>query len=467
MKRILPAIVLAVILAFPSAAHADIAPPAQPPGSSLQPGSESTQVRMLAETILIEVMPGATDKSLGQAHVTAGFTMHNLGTTAEAMAARFPIGASDGWSHVNELRDLQVSVNGRTVSTRRISGEDPYGGSSQVPWAEFDAAFAAGQDTPVQVKYTLEASGEYPFIWFKYILASGAGWNGSIGNADIIVRLPYQVSAQNVLLNTAEVSSYDTSQGGVINGAEIRWHYADLEPTRQDNFEIELVMPSVWEKLMIEQSNVDRNPKDGEAWGRLGRLCKDLTFSSRGKGFRRETSVLDPGAAELYQRSLQAYDKAVTLLPKDALWHAGFAELLDYHAYFATQSGENTAAEAVRGLGEIQTALGLAPNDPQVQEIADELTYLFPDGMRREGNAYAFPWLTATPLPPTALAATISPTDTPASKPKSESIAASATPKAPVPVAKPSAPLCGSAALLPAVALWLVGSSIRRPKQDS
>ncbi len=466
MKRILLVILFAVVLAFPSAARADIAPPAQPPGSSLQPGSESTQVRMLAETILIEVMPGATGKSLGQAHVTADFTMHNSGATAETMAARFPIGASDGFFHVNELRDLQVKINGQSVSTRRISGEDPYGGDSQVPWAEFDATFAAEQDTPVQVKYTLEASGEYPFIWFKYILASGAGWNGSIGNADIILRLPYPVSAQNVLLNTAEVTSYDTTNGGVINGAEIHWHYADLEPTREDNFEIELVMPGAWEKLLTEQGNVDRNPKDGEAWGRLGRLCKDLAFSSRGKGFRRETSVLDPGAAELYQRSLQAYDKAVTLLPKDALWHAGFAELLDYHAYFA-ERGENSMAEAVRGLGEIQMALQLAPNDPQVQEIADELTYLFQDGMKREGDIYTFPWLTATPLPPTALQETLTVTETPASQATSESIAASATAQAPAPVAKPSAPLCGSAALLPAVALWLVGSSIRRPKRDS
>lgn len=52
MKRILSALLLAVLClaALSSAARADVAPPHQPPGFNPGPGSETTQVRMMAET---------------------------------------------------------------------------------------------------------------------------------------------------------------------------------------------------------------------------------------------------------------------------------------------------------------------------------------------------------------------------------------------------------------------------------
>jgi hypothetical protein len=47
---------LSLTLLLPAApARADIAPPQQPPGSSLGPGQENTQVRMLAERVHIDV----------------------------------------------------------------------------------------------------------------------------------------------------------------------------------------------------------------------------------------------------------------------------------------------------------------------------------------------------------------------------------------------------------------------------
>jgi len=398
MKRILILLLLVILLAFPSGVRADVAPPERPPGSNPQPGSEATRVRMLAETVLIEVQPGAPAGGLGLARVTADFTMRNLGGEAESMAARFPIGASDGFSAINELSDLQIQVNGQFVPTRPIIGEDPYWGNAPVPWVEFDVTFPPGEDVQIRVRYTLEASGEHPFVWFKYILSSGAGWQDSIGRADIIVRLPYEAGLQNVLMDPAQ-GYFSTSPDGRISGNEIHWHYDGLEPTTQDNFVVELVMPSAWEQMLAERKNVEQNPNDGEAWGRLGKLYKQMAYSSRGKGFRNGSDAMDAGGQQLYELSLEAYQKATTLLPGDALWHAGFAQLLAYHAYFATFAGEEQ--EALRGLNEIRTALELAPADAKVLEIADEISFYVPEGMKRSGDAFEFPWLTATPLPPT------------------------------------------------------------------
>ena len=460
MKRVLTLIVLGVLLGIPSVAHADIAPPAQPPGSSLGPGAESTQVRMLAEKVFKEVQASAPEKSLGQAHVVANFTMRNVGETAESMAVRFPVGSSDGWSHITQLSDLQVKVGDRAVSTRAITGEDPYFGSSSAPWAEFDVTFPPGEDTPIEVRYTLEATGEYPYIWFKYILSTGAGWKDSIGSADIIVQLPYEANAMNLLLPT-DRGWLDTTKGGMLSGNSIRWHYDDLEPTAQDNFEIDLVMPSAWESLLREQQNVAQNPRDGEAWGRLGKLCKEMSFSSRGKGFR-SADTLDPGAAQLYQQSLEAYDKAVTLLPDDALWHAGYADLLGYHAYFEAFNGTDTREEAVHSLRELQLALELTPNDPKVQEIAQEIAFFFPKGVQSARDGFIFSWLTATPAgntptlsPPTGIAGNTAASETP--------VAPSSPTSAPPPTPQPTAttvsnPLCGWALVLPlllaGVVLW-------------
>ena len=461
MRRFVVISVIVILFIFPSSVSADVAPPSQPPGSNPQPGTGSTQVQMAAETVLIDVQASAPDKSFGQAHVTADFTMHNQGDLAESMAVRFPIGGGTGFFSVQQIRDLRVKVGGKSVSTRNIKGEDPNGGPDQVPWAEFDVSFPPGQDVQIQVAYTLEASGEYPFCWFEYILSTGAAWKDAIGKADLIVRLPYPVSDQNVLFFTEDAqenSMPNGTRGGVISGNEIRWHYDNLEPTRDDDFGVDMVMPSAWESSLTELNNIDQNPKDGEAWGRLGKLYKAMTFSSRGKGFRTDPD-LDPGAQELYQLSLQAYEKATSLEPKDPLWHAGFADLLSYHAYFLNMEGNDMTAEELRSLQEIQRALQLAPNDPKVQEIAAEISSDFPDGMTQNGSSYDYPWLTATPFPPTPRAQLILSTDTPIPENAATPGLATLTPTPadePQTNSKPSLPFCSEALLLPIGALVLI-----------
>src|SRR5271169_2858070 len=97
MKRIFVVLLLFAMFAFPSAALADMAPPASPPGPNLQSGTETTQIRMMAETVLIDVKNDTMLNSLGSAAVTADFTMRNLGLNVERMAARFPISSDDSY----------------------------------------------------------------------------------------------------------------------------------------------------------------------------------------------------------------------------------------------------------------------------------------------------------------------------------------------------------------------------------
>jgi hypothetical protein len=481
MKAFFVFLLSLLLLAIPMPIQADVAPPAQPPGANLQPGQEVTQVRMLAETVQIEVKPGA-GASLGLAQVTADFTMRNQGMESEVLAVRFPTSANDGFFNYPEIQNLRVQVNGKSVRTRRIQGEDPYFGSDLVPWAEFEATFTPGNEVQIRVTYQLEGTGYPPFVSFNYILSTGAGWKDTIGSVDIIVMLPYEANIHNVLL-AGDTGYAFTSPRAVLNGKEIRWHFVELEPTREDNLEIELVSPAMWQKALREQDNLTLNPNDGEAWGRLGKVFKEIAFLP--KELRP-----DAGGQALYDLAMQAYQKCLALRPNDAAWHAGFAELYywRYNTTFWMDHADDTNLKNALDL--LKKAIEINPKTPKAIEMLDDITAFHPGYVVKDGNQYVFMYLTATPV--IAPSQTAPATQTPTSAPSATALPPTAQPTqstsptatapgvtqptptpdvdqpvlaTPTPVAtgKPGPSLCGTALLLPLLVLTLpLGSRWRK-----
>jgi len=383
----------AVVLAFPGEARADIAPPINPPGSNLQPGGDSTQVRMVSEKVVLEVMDDGQEQGLGKAHVTADFIMNNQGSQEETMRVRFPISANNGWGDYPEITGVVVKVNGKKVSTSTASYPEPNYSADPVPWVEFGVTFPPNVDVPISVAYDLQGSGYYPYTAFYYLLETGVGWKDTIGKAEIILRLPYEANSLNVVQDT-QIGWAETNPGGVFNGREVSWLYEDFEPgpfAVVQNMEFALVAPSAWKKVLQAQADIKASSTDGEAWGRLAKAYKDLFF--QGKGYRE-----DSGGSELLRLSVEAYEKCLQLKPSDAQWHAGFADLLANKAYWDGWSTGPTQ-DAFRALTEIHTALQLAPNDTKVKEIAENIYYMFSDGMIQTDTGYDFPWLTQTPTP--------------------------------------------------------------------
>ena len=265
VSRFVAVLFTLIAVCVPVDVRADIAPPANPPGFNPEPGAEMTQVRMVAETVLIDVQASTPMNGLGQAKVTADFTMRNLDSETESMAARFPISINNGFGSYPEIANMQVKVDGMNVSTRRVMQYDPVWGSDLVPWAEFDVTFPPDQDVQIQVSYTLQGTGEDPYMAFYYIFHTGEGWRGTIGSADMIVRLPYEANPSNVIFDSHTGWSL-TTPGGVFDGNEIKWHFEDIEPSYENDFELSLIMPSEWRKVLNERDNVEKNPNDGEAW---------------------------------------------------------------------------------------------------------------------------------------------------------------------------------------------------------
>ena len=409
LKKYLPSFLVIFILLFagflfPTPALADIAPPEQPPGANLFPESSVTRVRMMAETVLIDVALNAPSGSLGVAQVTADFTMHNVGEASETMAVRFPVSVNDGFFNYPEITGLEVRVGGQLVPTHQIEALDEF--DETVKWAEFDVTFPPGEDVFIQVAYRLEGTGEYPFISFKYLLETGAGWQGTIGEGDIIVRLPYPADDLNVIFNQ-QIGWSETTSGATLAENEVRWNFKDLEPSFEDNFEVSLVMPSAWQKVMAERTNVENNPQDGEAWGRLGKIYKEIGRLRRGL---RE----DVGGQELYRLSQEAYEQAITLLPNDALWHAGYADLLwnhyYYHIYFSDQPDPT---ELIRVLELLDRSLALSPGNSVAVGLLTEMTYSIPEAVEMDGDQFIIHYLTATPFIEPTATGTPPPTETP------------------------------------------------------
>ena len=491
---VIAVIAVLCLLSPPRDARADVAPPESPPGSNLLPGNEGTQVRMMSETVIFDVLEKSASKWPGQAKVNAQFQMRNLGNNLEQMEARFPLsywnGGSDGFGNFPQITGIQIQVNGRTVQTHKITTPNPSGIYDQaVPWAAFPVTFPPGEDVQITVKYTADGYGEYPYVGFRYILDTGAGWKDTIGSADLIVRLPYEANQQNVIFD--ETTGFaQTNPGSSIAGTELRWHYDDLEPTSADNLEVALVDPQAWIKVLSERQNIQKNPNDGEAWGRLGKVYKEICRLRR--GFRQ-----DAGGKEIYQLSVAAYEKAVAIKPKDGLWHLGFADLLWSHYYWEVYMVGNTdPSELIHTIDELKLSLDLLPGNEGAVNLAEEISYAIPGIVELQGQNVSFPVLTGTPqiTPPFAPSPTFTetpqpspsntpppptaePTQTATQPPKIQ--AASPTPQAlaqgltetPVPIPdaaneKPRSssglPLCGSIPLFPAAAILFLNRRSRR-----
>jgi hypothetical protein len=462
---------MACLILFPIPVRADIAPPDRPPGANLAPESENTQVRMASERVVIDLMEKIPEGSLGEAKVKASFTMHNLGDEIETMFARFPLtfwnGYSSSSSNILEIKDIEFAVAGEPVDWRRVDIPVPDNEQITVPWAEFGVTFPPDQDVLIEVFYSSSPVGEYPYVAYRYVLETGAGWNGSIGSAEIIVNLPYETNHQNVIIDETTGWS-QTTPGAILEGNQVIWHFENFEPTMENNIEISVVMPNVWGKVLEERARVAGHPEDGEAWGRLGKLYKETSYL---RSWFRE----DDGGQDLYFLSIEAYEKALELLPNDALWHVGYADLLWKHAYWDVfQPGSPNLDEIQRVVEEIKIAYDLKPENQQVLNFLEEMNYSMPGAVTKIDDTYMFLMLTATPtiVPTYTMTADSSPTLTPPTRTvlsiATSTIIPTASPtqillstNAPFPEpaeanSQTSFPLCGRALLLIPLALMAI-----------
>ena len=369
--------------------RADVAPPKAPPGANPDTGDVITQVRMMDEKVVIEVLEEDDITQMGTAFVWAEFHMKNLGNTTEVLMVRFPSSYNDGFSGYPEIKNLMVYVDNATVPTSRIDLEgDPDNWDDPVQWVEFEVVFPPGKIVEIEVDYTLYGTGEYPFVSYGYLLQTGAGWNGTIGSAEIIVKLPFTANPGNVFIDSSPGWG-ETTPGAHLSGNEVSWYFEDFEPAREHNISIALVWPSAWNKVEEAQKQVWDFPDDGEAWGILAKIYKELSRLSR------ETRR-DSGGIWLHNLSKEAYEKCLTLLPDDAFWQIGYIDLLSWDSWITTgyRASEEDRSIMLDAFSELHNINLLNPENEFIQNYLDQ----FPPFMIDEvDDEYVFYWLTHTP----------------------------------------------------------------------
>ncbi len=375
LVRTLLAIVLCSLSLPMLVARADVAPPEQAPGSNIEPGQQ-TRVQMAAESVLIEVLnvKGKGVSALPLAAVTARFTMRNAGDADETMTVRFPIsdpsGMGDGYGGQPEIDNITVKVNGKLVPTHIITTPNPAGEKDPpIKWAAFDVTFPKGRDTKIEVGYILQSTGYMPYGAFKYILETGAGWDGPIGEGEITVKLPYPATEENVVL-------HESSAGGTIKDGAVTWRFTDLEPTRDDNFHATVLAPSVWQAIVNAREAVERNPKDAEAWLKLARAYRQAVFVKYGP----------QTGANFVPQIEDAYKQAQQADPTSAQAHAELAQtLIDLSGPIFNEFPKGLAEKV---LAELQAALKLDPRNATAVKLAGELRDIF-DSLKQAGDPAA------------------------------------------------------------------------------
>lgn len=398
LQTILLALLLFSLLLSPERARADAAPLQLPGGAALDPGDAATMVRMVAETVTLEIAP-PTQEPFIEALVTAEFTLRNLGEAPEQILVGFPLTCLDCYTLPSGdpelITDLTVTVNTLQVATRQETLTFPSDQNTlSVDWAVFEVIFPPEQDVFIRVTYTAGGWGEISnsYRTFSYILVTGAGWYDTIGSADIIARLPYPANDQNTWLGLSGLRGDGDKLPPTILGNELRWHFENLEPTQ--DFRLTIVHPWQWYSSLVEEENVRLHPQDSEAWGRLGRAYKQMLST-------RNTIRTDPGGEALFTRAFEAYQRATALAPNDPWWHAGFAELLYSHFYWVDYVGNWDAPVgdlSVLSLvvDEVRQALEIDPANELALDLIDQMMFSFPGAILATGGMVDYPLLTST-----------------------------------------------------------------------
>lgn len=383
-------------------ARADVGvQPILPGGSSIQPESD-TPIVMASEVVSITVRESTTaDNNLvtltpdyygkwslerwypAIAEVTADFEMFNPTSQAHEMLVWFPLASAvenvdwelNAEEIIPHLAAFRVFANGSELEYSVIELPNPKGNDKlPLPWAYFTVRFAADDTTNLRVEYqvplTPAIKGNEMILY--YIFQTGAGWAGTIGQADLIVNLPFPASVETLSgmaptgLHLPYYSipqhGYDLPAGAVMEGNQVRWTWTDFEPGPDDDFAIWLLLPGRWQMLEATREQVRVHPQDGEAWLELAELYHLLSVSHRNTQQTFSASYLPQG--------IEAYAQAKALLPDHPRPHAGWA-LLTLVPYLS--DGEKPLPPAL--LAQIEEELDIA------RELGVQYPELVPDGV--------------------------------------------------------------------------------------
>jgi hypothetical protein len=347
---------IVLVLLSPAPVHADVGvQPVLPGGSNIEPEGQ-IPIQMSSELVTMNVRSATeTDNTIihlnpqtygiqykpiwysAVAEVTAEFTMTNPTSDSVSLTAWFPLASaldSVSWQlNPDEsppyIASFHVTVDGNSLDYSVSELPNPKGADKpQLPWASFPVTFLAGKVTHIQVRYLLPLAQAIKgnALALYYVFQTGAGWAGPIGQAELVLNLPYPASDGTLVrvlpgsLRIPYASAYPQvaiPSGGVMKGSQARWTWMNFEPASQDDFAVWLMDPTLWKQLEADQAAVQADSSNGLAWLKLASLYRTLATS----GYN-SPSIFN---ITYFPLSLEAFHMAADLLPDHPVPHAGLA----------------------------------------------------------------------------------------------------------------------------------------------
>ena len=420
--------------------------PILPGGSSIQPEGE-TPVQMAAEKVVMTVRQATeadnaaiqlnpqsygypSDSAWYQAvaEVQADFTMNNPTSQAVSLVAWFPLASAlekITWEinpdeSVPRIASFQVSADGSLLEVTESELPNPKGADKPLlPWASFPITFAGNQATNIHVSYLLplQPSAKGYEMSLYYIFQTGAGWAGSIGQAELVLNLPYPASSETLMgipaggFNPPYMAGgpgVELPAGAVLEGNQARWTWTDFEPGPENDFAVWLIQPERWQAIQEVRQAVQADPQDPQAWLNLASLYHSVAASAYAFPMVFSNTYLPLG--------IEAYQKAIELMPEHPAPHAGLA-LLTLSPYMRDLNASEAVLQTVEA--EMETARGLEAADPTLagsafvsSAMVEDALELYQSNLAAAQQTTETPIVdaTSTPLEPTATSTAVQPT---------------------------------------------------------
>ena len=238
-----------------------------------------------------------------------------------------------------------------------------------LPWASFPVTFPANEETNVHVSYLLplEPPAKGNEMSLYYIFQTGAGWAGAIGQAELILNLPYPASAETVAGIPASAfnppyyggiwEGGEIPAGAVLEGNQARWTWTDFEPGPEDDFSIRLIQPDKWQAIEKARGAVQADPLDWQAWLNLA-----SHYHSMATSFYNTPLIFSSSYIPL---AIDAYQKVAELNPEHPAAHAGLS-LLTLAPYTREKNAPQDVMQFVQD--EFETARELEAKHPELGE---------------------------------------------------------------------------------------------------
>jgi hypothetical protein len=378
------------------AVRADAAPPPGAAASDVVP-DQGTQVQMISETVVLDIQ-SARERGHDVAFVTADFLMRNLGTEAETMDVRFPLAWPTSWGAPNyNLDNVVVTVADQLVVTKQVD----FAGQ---PWIVWPTAFPPRENVSMRVTYQTAATTWYgssrgfpasSMDEFYYVLETGAGWRGPIGQGDIVFRFPEPASLEMIELNNAYPVYTSTTPTFVADGHELRWHFENLEPTAASNVRLNVIAPFIWQGVLIAREQAELHPADASVQSMLGSsywaAIPQSHFGPQGSSLAQH---FEPLAEAAFKRALE-------LDPDNVQAHLNYALFLYARSLSAPVFDPmNPNPDFAQALEEGHRVLELDPDNTEIQVLGPALETAEAE---RQVTATPTNQVTATPLPQTLL----------------------------------------------------------------